>query len=278
MKAFSAIINIFSRSFHGGFLFGIPELVFDIGLLWTARACLQRRKIFPSWSWVGWSGNIAFPQIWNPHSRLDKQLQVWPVTIWKKRNSESSTTVDNSYHIYQSMADNSSGVELPPGWSGKERLFTHDTFHGQIFSHPFPVVTGLVPPAKCAWSPLLTCQTRRCMLNVGRPMKGNGLYRDCLVLELKDESGSQVGVIETGFTDEKDYVSGELCEIIAISEGCVRGWKETGMGPKALLNLGSRSMRWISSLNFRKRILITSTTCSGLSGRTASAIEKQLAE
>ncbi len=35
LKAFTAIVNAFSRSFRNGFLFGVPESLFDVGLLWS---------------------------------------------------------------------------------------------------------------------------------------------------------------------------------------------------------------------------------------------------
>lgn len=73
--AISGTLSALCRSFPGGFLYGIPELLFEWGLCWTpdhAAAELRRRKPssrsperrlhpseLPSWSWVGWQGSIA---------------------------------------------------------------------------------------------------------------------------------------------------------------------------------------------------------------------------
>lgn len=75
LPAISATLRAMSRFFPGGFLYGIPEALFEWGLCWTpdnATAELRRREPslrplesrlhpseLPSWSWVGWHGGIA---------------------------------------------------------------------------------------------------------------------------------------------------------------------------------------------------------------------------
>lgn len=75
LPAISGTLATLSRFFPGGFLYGIPEALFEWGLCWTpenARAELRRRtpsgrppecrlhpSELPSWSWVGWQGAIA---------------------------------------------------------------------------------------------------------------------------------------------------------------------------------------------------------------------------
>jgi hypothetical protein len=232
VRAFSAIIDVFSRSFRGGFLFGIPEFVFDVGLLWSANKPLKRRKSFPSWSWVGWSGetDLVSHEIWQPEPWSDTKVHIWPAVVWEKRHGESSTYVriDNSYHLYQSMADNDLEADLPPGRFRKEGVFSHYTIQDQKFLYPFPIAAGPSAPAIDVWSPLLKCQANRCVLFLGRPCDDTGLdeSHECLVIELKDKNGAQVGVIESGFTDEKDYIQGEPCSILAISEGRAKRSKE----------------------------------------------------
>jgi hypothetical protein len=62
LRAFTTIIKVCNRTFRNGFLFGIPEFLFDVGLLWSAPNGLKRRKDFPSWSW---SGDIKFLEMAN---------------------------------------------------------------------------------------------------------------------------------------------------------------------------------------------------------------------
>ncbi|KAE9364341.1 hypothetical protein N431DRAFT_473935 [Stipitochalara longipes BDJ] len=43
------------------------------------------------------------------------------------------------------------------------------------------------------------------------------VFRKCLLVELCDFNGLRTGVIESHFTDEKDYIQGSQCDLIAIS-------------------------------------------------------------
>ena len=85
------------------------------------------------------------------------------------------------------------------------------------------------------------------MLFLGRPCDDTGLdeSHECLVIELKDKNGAQVGVIESGFTDEKDYIQGEPCSILAISEAARKEVKRMMMNGKTFPACGRYSMRWI---------------------------------
>lgn len=70
LNAFTAITTAMGSSFDSGFLFGIPEFLFDLGLLWSRESYLKRRECFPSWSGLGWSGRTGLPtrfgDAWNP--------------------------------------------------------------------------------------------------------------------------------------------------------------------------------------------------------------------
>lgn len=62
-----------SYSFNEGLICGLPELFFDIALLWHPAKEIARRQRFicitaenslPSWSWAGWCGKID-PRSWS---------------------------------------------------------------------------------------------------------------------------------------------------------------------------------------------------------------------
>jgi hypothetical protein len=64
MSAFMGVTNRLSDVFPGGFLWGLPSKFFNAGLLWqpvdeVTRRCPENRCL-PSWSWVGWEGDIQF--------------------------------------------------------------------------------------------------------------------------------------------------------------------------------------------------------------------------
>ncbi|KAI7760945.1 hypothetical protein LZL87_012098 [Fusarium oxysporum] len=73
LPALSGLLSVVSRSFEGGFLYGIPEMFFDHSLCWRASGIkgLQRRiassrpiesrfesSDLPSWLWLGWKGSV----------------------------------------------------------------------------------------------------------------------------------------------------------------------------------------------------------------------------
>jgi hypothetical protein len=67
IAAFASVLVSLEPHFPGGFLFGMPELWFDIALLWEpADRFLEDRfrgdevACAPSWSWARWKGNINF--------------------------------------------------------------------------------------------------------------------------------------------------------------------------------------------------------------------------
>ncbi|KAH3951838.1 hypothetical protein HBH98_069290 [Parastagonospora nodorum] len=74
LDAISGILTALIASFPAGFLFGLPEVFFDISLLWQAGGALHDRLSrtedehvylprIPSWSWAWWKGPLEF-QAW----------------------------------------------------------------------------------------------------------------------------------------------------------------------------------------------------------------------
>lgn len=58
-RAFRGVLSLLEKSFRGGFLYAVPELFFDVGLLWQPlgnNLGWGRPSEFPSWSWIGWRG------------------------------------------------------------------------------------------------------------------------------------------------------------------------------------------------------------------------------
>jgi len=53
LAAFSGILNGL-ETWLGPSVFGMPERLFEIALLWYGETIAERRPEFPSWSWCGW--------------------------------------------------------------------------------------------------------------------------------------------------------------------------------------------------------------------------------
>ena len=85
VNAFQGIVSLLQPAFKGDFLFGLPETELDIALLWQPTSFIRRRidpeskaPLFPSWSWVGWIGGVAYP--WTRHQLDDISRVEWQCT------------------------------------------------------------------------------------------------------------------------------------------------------------------------------------------------------
>jgi hypothetical protein len=66
LAAFNGLTSSLGESFDSGFLWGLPEMFFDVALLWEmcftekrASNNLGDRNLIPSWSWMAWKGYIS---------------------------------------------------------------------------------------------------------------------------------------------------------------------------------------------------------------------------
>jgi hypothetical protein len=213
LEAFTAVITAMSRSFVGGFHFGIPELFFDTGLLWDSRWPLRRRapksdKFFasglPSWSWAGWEGNLdsyfmttAHKATWDNWCSVS-EIDITPIVLWFKLNKDTGQkqAISNSYYSFRDEVKTSS-LSLPPGWSRHrpadlgelldrdgplnfnnaepEYVYRHEAVN-ETFVYPLPIPDRPLEPNSVCWEPQLYFRTTKALL----------LFGD--ILELKESS------------------------------------------------------------------------------------------
>ena len=84
LNAFAAFVTIQGRTMRGGVFFGMPELFFCAMMLWQPMKSIRRRldkngrasTRFPSWSWVGWIGQVNTPMVTNALDHDDSR-QPW---------------------------------------------------------------------------------------------------------------------------------------------------------------------------------------------------------
>lgn len=253
LQAFSAIINMLSRSFQGGFYHCIPELFFDFGLLWRPNTPLRRRSdTFPSWSWVGWEGNVVLSCLKKSHQLLwdnesfGPSIDIYPMVVWHKINKHTGEKyrISNSYYYFQRMRNDPS-VPLPTGWSRVKPsnlslnapncpndlwVFRHEGVSHTDFIHPIPIPPKPLAPNPDTWDNHLTFQTVRCFLCSGALLSpvpqraawsniSNDFVPYCLSFLLTDVSGQWAGMMYSNFSDPKEVVLGQTCEVIIISAG-----------------------------------------------------------
>ncbi|KAI9868804.1 MAG: hypothetical protein M1813_004655 [Trichoglossum hirsutum] len=95
LNAFQGLSRVLSSSCGGmEYYWGLPEAFLDCGILWQPDTRLQRRlctdptMVFPSWSWVGWVGEVHHG--FNPRIK-DLQDEV----EWYKYGADGIKRVDN---------------------------------------------------------------------------------------------------------------------------------------------------------------------------------------
>lgn len=139
------LLSVFSRSFAGGFLYGIPETFFDLALGWKPGwfrgMALTRRKSsdrpshlkfsagLPSWSWVGWKGRVLFGHETLLMGPWDSAInETFPVTRWFTGSSPNtapgarreirSKWCEQRSKWKKDAADHA--LPLPTGWTRHE--------------------------------------------------------------------------------------------------------------------------------------------------------------
>lgn len=145
LPAVSGILSVLSRSFTGGFLYGIPEMFFERGLGWRpGRDCtdLRRRTLserpvenrlspsgLPSWSWIGWQGWVDLYPGGEASRIVDARCIITiPVTEWYTSKSPSDP-LENRRRISSTWFENRDRYNdlaqpLPPGWSRHDASVT----------------------------------------------------------------------------------------------------------------------------------------------------------
>lgn len=100
LAAITGLLTAFSRTFEGGFLYGLPEMLFDRALAWTPQwpfDSLRKREgtgnksrigftatDFPSWSWVAWQGmtTVRYGEAARINPRQNYVEETTSITEW----------------------------------------------------------------------------------------------------------------------------------------------------------------------------------------------------
>ncbi|KAF7557402.1 hypothetical protein G7Z17_g663 [Cylindrodendrum hubeiense] len=136
-KSFAGIQAMLHRVHPGGLLFGLSEFFFDIFLAWsslysdierryTTDATIAKNAGLPSWSWIGWQGEITFPydaefqfiKAW--HYPEQKSGFREPVTQWftmASPNASNKRKVGSQWYNYKLKSSDDANSETLEGWS-----------------------------------------------------------------------------------------------------------------------------------------------------------------
>jgi hypothetical protein len=267
LSAVLGLLAVFSRTFTGGFLYGLPEILFDAALGWDPVLLTKRRTSskeaghvklgpseLPSWSWIGWEGpfamlstephEIASKQKPNPRRRGTSPLSEWftsddpddpsPRRIWSTWLRDRDSFVDNRQPLLE-------------GWSRHEDAATngsnafvyehHRLLHSdgtrRRWKHPFPVpvIDASTPFTSPTQTRYLFCKTWKTSAWVHRstdPRRDFGSHSPSNILVIREDvHGPMIGKL---FVSEIEAWSEQLAhrvDVVAISK-----ITDSGKGPE----------------------------------------------
>lgn len=233
------ILSLLSRTFEGGFLYGLPETLFDRALGWMCDGARRRVESdrpqherlssagLPSWSWVGWQGDTFWPpyhdgeaaRITNNRGEIEETI---PITAWY---TSSSPLTSDRRHIRATWFEKRddwrhSSPSLPQDWTrnyayesiGLENPMTTDLSYSHKYDHtsnwyyPFtvPEIRESTPQFVPDQTAYLFCQTKRAHLQVREGDQAAGS------LSLHDGSNKEIGFISSIARDDLKRILAEL--------------------------------------------------------------------
>jgi hypothetical protein len=258
VDAFSGITTPLSMTFQGGFFYGLPEMFFDVAMLWQAWSPMKRRVPtlsvdsnlrLPSWSWMGWQGLIR-PWSWGNGGDYIKStgwsftsLRTVPLVQWYIHGGDQKSTrqINCSSLRHRDSCIANSIAKLPSGWSryrydpqaydrevvGKypeysipKYFFKHESDEKAEFWYPIPISQVEKIADSSVLFPFISCRTSRCWLRVEVMLPYN------LRAYLRDGTGAWAGALNCNniedlqpFSSTRSSRKGSQCELISISKG-----------------------------------------------------------
>jgi len=206
LPAISGFLTVLSRTFAGGFIFGLPEMMFDGALGWGpafTRKGLTRRTSasdltpgdlgvtdLPSWSWMAWKGPLVFPSD-----------EVHPITEWytgndlRGRTQRRIDSVSNNTTVSPAPIAASTSFTMPP----QTRYLFAKTQKASLWAY-----RSDPPEAKStARDPILKLRT--------------GSARGAEIGELHLQTDDQLRSWPKTPSDAKDDGTGRNVELVAVS-------------------------------------------------------------
>jgi hypothetical protein len=183
LAAFDGLTSKISGAFDGGFLWGLPEMFFDVALLWRMSSSERRKPTessnisrIPSWTWmslrgyfwdIGWKSGSNY--MWDSSETTTQELDTVPILKWYciDQKNDQKRSISNTWRKYINCRK---GGGLPRGWEAHERSlgrlshFTHESIPNAIFKYPIPIREQPRTDDIKAPGYLIACRTQRAYL------------------------------------------------------------------------------------------------------------------
>lgn len=169
LPSLTGLLSMLSQKYEGGFLCGVPEMYFEVGLNWgpwshdlTRRvssglsSASKSLTILPSWSWIGWEGRISGG--WNSNEdylkkgRHTNPMYTVPITEWYTSDDPlegSKRGISSKFLRERDLYKDHLNRPLPRGWTRhahdpeaspkKKELVSKD---GKAYAYPSPEGCG----------------------------------------------------------------------------------------------------------------------------------------
>ncbi|KAJ6790248.1 hypothetical protein PWT90_07262 [Aphanocladium album] len=164
VNAFEGVMAPIGQHLPGQFLFGVPEFMFDIGLLWQYRRrgakprsgvdWAEAKHDYPSWSWISHHG-IHLQNLWSADYAYPRpDLYISPLVRWKKQNRDTGDweDIENSYHLVRQRYEKPD-TATPENWTRHTNEPEPPYYQSSLFNHVDPQPKFSYPiPTQCEHS------------------------------------------------------------------------------------------------------------------------------
>jgi hypothetical protein len=262
LSAVLGLLAVFSRTFTGGFLYGLPEILFDAALGWDPVLLTKRRTKsdidghvslgpsgLPSWSWIGWEGPFAMLST-EPYEIASKQKpnprrrETSPLTEWCTSDQPDDPFPRKIRPTWLRDRDTfvDIGQPLPEGWSRYEASYKYVYEHHRLthsggtrrrwkYPFPVPVIGASMPFTSPTQTRYLFCKTWKSSVWVHRstnPIRDFGSHAPSNVLVIRaDEHGPMIGKLFVSGIEAWSEQSARCVDVVAISK-----ITDSGKGPE----------------------------------------------
>lgn len=233
-SAFSGIAAALGAVFEGGFISSLPAAFFDTALLWRPRRITSRvepgrgsKYQPPSWSWVGWSGEVqcdwweTVEEALETHEGLVRESgrdKFLALVMWHRLDRELGefVPINATFNDFNPLYQNQS-IQLPEGWISKAvpeldkrglltPKLTEYFFYkscSTAFRYPFRIPRPDTKPLVIQ-SELISCKTHRAFLF---PRGGWGIeplpFPELFPsVDLLDQAGRWAGILFPNVTSQ----------------------------------------------------------------------------